>query len=326
MTQSATTCSGPNTSTMFENLSRSLVRMSPRTTFRRTITPPAPVVGKEEDIPLEAASTSSSDDEEPLPQRHTFPVSKKEISRGDHTVAVVWLMREMPKAKKLELRYFTGDTKEMSFEFTWQAEDGVSRSIDMEVSAFLVSKKEISRGDHTVAVVWLMREMPKAKKLELRYFTGDTKEMSFEFTWQAEDGVSRSIDMEVSRSQVIPMGTTLLTVVAESCTNLRELTIYTGLERINELSLSKVLKAFSVAAHWEKTLENLELSWSCVEQGTFTGMQTFPQQLKSIKFDGCLMIDEIEVNEFVSRLPVLESFQVVGSERTDDRNVSMISI
>jgi len=262
MTQSATTCSGPNTSTMFENLSRSLVRMSPRTTFRRTITPPAPVVGKEEDIPLEAASTSSSDDEEPLPQRHTFPVSKKEISRGDHTVAVVWLMREMPKAKKLELRYFTGDTKEMSFEFTWQA----------------------------------------------------------------EDGVSRSIDMEVSRSQVIPMGTTLLTVVAESCTNLRELTIYTGLERINELSLSKVLKAFSVAAHWEKTLENLELSWSCVEQGTFTGMQTFPQQLKSIKFDGCLMIDEIEVNEFVSRLPVLESFQVVGSEKIDDRNVSMISI
>eukprot|EP00542_Grammatophora_oceanica_P000861 CAMPEP_0194071254 /NCGR_PEP_ID=MMETSP0009_2-20130614/88611_1 /TAXON_ID=210454 /ORGANISM="Grammatophora oceanica, Strain CCMP 410" /LENGTH=295 /DNA_ID=CAMNT_0038724569 /DNA_START=322 /DNA_END=1205 /DNA_ORIENTATION=- len=166
---------------------------------------------------------------------------------------------------------------------------------------FPVSKREIARGDHNVAIVWLMREMPEAKKLELRYFTGNPKEMSFEFTWQADDGVSRSIDMEVSRSQVIPLGMTLLTVIAESCKNLRELTICAGLERINELSLSKLLKAFSDAGHWEDTLERLEINWSCVEQGTFTGMQRLPQHLKSIKFDCCLMIDEIEVNEFVSR-------------------------
>jgi len=266
---------------MLGNLSRSMGRMRPRAAFRRGNAPETTEVGKEDatvlereyetqdaivmkkenDVPLRVASTMSSDDEEPLPQRHTFPVSKKEIARGDHAVAVVWLMRELPKAEKLELRFFTSDAKEMSFEFTWQAEDGVSRSIDMEVS------------------------------------------------W----------------SQAIPLGTTLLSMVAESCTNLRELTVFTGLETISEFSLSKLLNAFSTAGHWADTLERLEINWSRVEPGAFTRMQTFPQQLKSITFDGCLLIDEVEVNEFVSRLPGLESFEVVGSDRNSNRKVSMVS-
>jgi hypothetical protein len=193
---------------------------------------------------------------------------------------------------------------------------------------FNVTKEEVARGDHTVAVMWLMREIPEARNLEVRYFTGDSKEMSFEFTWStgAEDTVSRSVDIEVSEEHVVPIGTTLLTMVAESAKNLRELKLYSGLDRIDDFTLSKLLGAFSNAGHWKYGLESLEISWSCIEAGTFSMLQTSPLNLKTIKLDGCMMMDENELNTFLPCLPKLESFLVVGNSQDGNHNISMIDI
>mmetsp|Transcript_11574 Transcript_11574/g.19281 ORF Transcript_11574/g.19281 Transcript_11574/m.19281 type:complete len:244 (-) Transcript_11574:247-978(-) len=194
---------------------------------------------------------------------------------------------------------------------------------------FTVTKEEVGRGDHTVAVMWLMREIPEAHSLEVRYFTGDSKEMSFEFTWStgAEDTVTRSVDIEVSEEHVVGIGTTLLCMVAESAKNLRELKLYSGLDRIDEFQLSKLMGAFSNAGHWKDTLETLEISWSCIEPGAFSMLQTYPLNLKTVKLDGCMLMDENELNTFLPCLPKLESFQVVGNSQDGDVNISsMIDI
>ena len=193
---------------------------------------------------------------------------------------------------------------------------------------FNVSQEEVARGDHTAAVVWLLREIPQARRLEIRYFTGDDREMSLEFTWVtgSEDSVSRSVDIEVSEHQVVPLGTTLLCMVAEAAKNLKELKLYSGLERLEELQLSTLLTAFSVAGHWNGALEKLEINWSCIEEGTFSRLQTYPSNLRTIVLDGCMVIDENEVNIFLSELPKLESFQVIGNSEGNEPSSSMMHI
>lgn len=189
---------------------------------------------------------------------------------------------------------------------------------------FTVTKDEIKRGEHEVAVLWLMREIPQAESLELRFFTSKEKEMSFEFTWETsmEDGVGRSIDMEVSRKQAIPLGTTLLTMVSELAKNIKHLTLYTGVEESsNDFNLGKLLKAFSTAGHWTETLETLEINWSRIESGTFSGLPVLPEKVKNVKLDSCKMVDEEEVNMFVTGLPLLESLQVVGSTEENERSL-----
>jgi hypothetical protein len=190
---------------------------------------------------------------------------------------------------------------------------------------FTVSSKEVAKGQHTAAMLWLLREIPQAHYLELRYYT-DT-DLSIEITWACGgDDVRRSVDLELNENQIVPMGTTLLVMVAESARSLKHLKIFTGLERMEELNLGQVLSAFALAGHWSTTLESLEVHWSCVEEGTFSRLATYPVGLKDIKLDGCLLMAEAEVNDFLIQLPRLQSFQVVGSEQNDDRNSSMIDI
>ena len=193
---------------------------------------------------------------------------------------------------------------------------------------FTVSKDEVAHGDHTVAVLWLLREIPQARRLEIRYFTGNDQAMSLEFTWVSgsDDSVTRGIDISVTEQQAVPLGTTLLCMVAEAAKNLKELKLYSGLERIDDLRLSKMLSPFSVAGHWDSSLEKLEINWSCIESETFSRLQTYPSNLKTIVLDGCMVLDENEVNLFLANVPNLESFQVVGNSQSDQPSSSMLCL
>lgn len=193
---------------------------------------------------------------------------------------------------------------------------------------FTVTREEVARGEHSVAVVWLLKEIPTARRLEIRFFTGDDREMSLEFTWSSgetiEDSVSRSVDIEVTEEQAVPLGATLLCMIAESAKNLKELKIYTGLERVDELQLSKLLGAFALTGHWETTLEKLEINFSCIENGTFSRLPCFPTNVRTVILDSCMVMEENELEEFLSHLPKLESFQVIGNSKEDDINTHLI--
>lgn len=193
---------------------------------------------------------------------------------------------------------------------------------------FTVTREEVARGEHSVAVIWLLKELPEAHRLEIRFFTGDDREMSLEFTWSSgdttEDFVSRSVDIEVTEQQAVPLGATLLCMIAESAKNLKELKLYSGLERVDELQLSKLLGAFAVTGHWTTSLEKLEINCSCIEDGTFSRLLTFPKNLKTVILDSCMVIVESELGEFLAHLPKLESFQVIGNSKQDNISTHLI--
>ena len=211
--------------------------------------------------------------------------------------------------------------------FRENSDDGEKKD-PIQRHTFAVSKNEVSCGDHAVAVQWLLREIPHASRLEIRYFTADDRAMSLEFTWvsDSDGGVSRGIDISVTEHQAVPLGVALLYMVAEVAKNVKELKLYSGLERIDDLRLGKMLTAFSVAGHWHSTLEKLEITCSCIESDTFSRLQTYPSNVKTIVLDGCMVMDENEVNIFLANVPKLESFQVVGNSQRDQRSYSMFSI
>lgn len=199
-----------------------------------------------------------------------------------------------------------------------------TRNNSRQRHTFTVTREEVARGEHSVAVVWLLKEIPEATRLEVRFFTGDDREMSLEFTWSNDDAVSRSVDIEVSTEQAVPLGTTLLCMIAESAKNLKELKLYSGLERVDELQLSKLLGAFSLTGHWETSLEKLEINFSCIEDGTFSKLPCYPMNLRTVILDSCMVMEERELGDFLAHLPKLENFQVIGNSKEDRLNTQLI--
>jgi hypothetical protein len=193
---------------------------------------------------------------------------------------------------------------------------------------FTVSSDEVARGDHAVALVWLLREMPHARRLEIRFFTEDDEDMSLEFTWMSgfDECVNRGINISVTQQQAVPLGITLLYIIAEAAKNLQELKLYSGLERVDDLRLNTMLSAFSLAGHWVNSLQTLEITCSCIESDTFSKLPSCPLNLKTIILDGCMILDDKEVNVFLTNLPNLESFQVVGNSNRNQPSSIMFTI
>jgi hypothetical protein len=193
---------------------------------------------------------------------------------------------------------------------------------------FTVSSDEVARGDHAVAIVWLLREIPHARRLEIRFFTEDDNDMSLEIIWMSgiDECVNRGINISVTKHQAVPLGITLLYIIAETAKDIQELKLYSGLERVDDLRLNTMLGAFSIAGHWTHSLEILEITCSCIESETFSQLPTCPSNLKTIIFDGCKILDETEVNVFLTNLPKLESFQVVGNSNSNQSSSSMFTI